>query len=306
MSELTEAPPPQADDWEDLLGLAALDALAPADREIVKTRLKTDEAARKTFAEYRQIAHLLVHTAPVLQAPSHLEEKLRQAVRADAAISANRARQVVSQPAPTLTKVASAAANGDTITSARRVTTPIPVIKSLPKTTNKPNPESGLLQFIKSFWLQPSRGLALASLLAVLAMGTVNYRLSQTIGLQQGELLLEQQRTALVNDILASPDLINVKIASADPASKASARLVCAPGKPGLFTVTGLPPTPPDRPYQLMLTRKENGVLDRVATFTVDGNGNASIVARAPIPWRQYTNALVTAADAAVILNGNF
>ncbi|MBU6359121.1 MAG: hypothetical protein WCL57_14905 [Chloroflexota bacterium] len=97
--------------------MAALDVLVSADRESVKTRLKTAKAACKTFAEYRKIVHLLVHTASILQASSHLEEKLRQMMRADAAISANCARQVVSQPASTLTKVASFAANGDTITS---------------------------------------------------------------------------------------------------------------------------------------------------------------------------------------------
>jgi hypothetical protein len=46
--------------------------------------------------------------------------------------------------------------------------------------------------------------------------------------------------------------------------------------------------------------------LDRVAAFAVDANSNASVVARALIPWRLYTNALVMAADTVVILNDNF
>lgn len=322
----TETPEPI---WAELLSLAALDALGPNEREQVKTHLKTDPEARQQFLEYRQIANALVHTAQPVQAPSHLEEKLRQAVRAEAATAANRARQAVTPSivspaaappkhtaAPASPKTAKAPSapstpssepsNGEGIATARRVTGHTPVIRSIPTANDKKNDNTGFLGFIQSFWLQPSRGLALASLLAVLAMGVMNYRLSQTIGLQQGELIIEQQKSALVSDILASTDLINVRIASADPNSKANARLVCAPGKPGVFTVTGLPPTPPDRPYQLMLTRKENGVLDRVATFTVDANGNATLTARAPIPWRQYTNVLVTAADAAVLLSGSF
>ncbi|MCW1969039.1 MAG: hypothetical protein KIH69_013090 [Anaerolineae bacterium] len=327
----TETPEPI---WAELLSLAALDALDPTEREQVKAHLMASPEARQQFVAYQHIANALVHTAPLVQAPSHLEEKLRLAVRAEAATAANRARQAVTPnpdtpvaevakaiaAAPLTAKVSAKApkapntpsasnsepSNGEGVATARRVTGHTPVIRSIPTSNEKKSNNGGFLSFIQSLWGQPSRGLALASLLAVLAMGAMNYRLSQTIGLQQGELLIEQQKSALVSDILTSTDLINVRIASADPNSKANARLVCAPGKPGVFTVTGLPATSPDRPYQLMLTRKENGVLDRVATFTVDANGNATLVARAPIPWRQYTNVLVTAADAAVLLNGSF
>jgi hypothetical protein len=320
----------QPEHWDDLLVIAALDGLTEDEMTQVREHLKADPSAAKKYAEYRNISHMLIHTTPIVSVPEHLEDRIRQAARENASHAS-----LLSQQAINTVQITDAVANADDAKIAdeafntnvdlevknavyrdvvglarQKIKSNMPENtwqKLASQTTKVRLPsDNKYTDFLRSLWLQPARGFALASIFAILALGMFNLRLSQSLSQQSGALVLEQQKLSTLNDILLSPNLITLPVISADPNSIATGRLVCAPNKPGIFTVTGLPKTTPDRPYQLMLTRKDTNVLDRVATFEVDAQGNASLVVRAPMPWRQYYNVFVAGADASLILTGDF
>ncbi len=66
----------------DLIPAYALDALDPEERAAVESQLDTDPEAQRLLAEYRQVAELLVYTAPARPAPPQLADDLRRRLAA--------------------------------------------------------------------------------------------------------------------------------------------------------------------------------------------------------------------------------
>ncbi len=133
------------------------------------------------------------------------------------------------------------------------------------------------LPWWQTLFNKPALGWAVAALALLLGLGGLNLNLLGRVNGQQAALAAAQARQATINDILTSPALINVALAG-----DVSGRLLCAPDKPGILSLSGLQP---GRRYEIQLTR--NSIAEPHGTFSAESDGSAQIIVDT-LPWQQY------------------
>ena len=155
---------------EELLSLAALDALTTEEEQELVTLLADDVSARQRLAEFRLVSEQLAQTIPIVQAPAHLTADLRAKL------------QATKSPAPAPAAPRPEPQRPAAARPARP--TPTPVATS---------PSPTFLDWLLGRGGQPRYGLAGLALLLLLGLG--NIILLQTVNRQSGVLANAQERS---------------------------------------------------------------------------------------------------------------
>jgi anti-sigma factor RsiW len=133
----------------------------------------------------------------------------------------------------------------------------------------------------------PGRSLVAALLVALIGW---NLALQQQVAALEGE--RDLQRSAVVT-LLGDGPLVRHHLTAGSGAPQATATLVLVPEQANAaLMVSGLPPLPANRVYQLWLVAK--GARISGGTFTVDSAGKGMLLLRAPLPMTSYDTAGVT------------
>ncbi|MBA3468844.1 MAG: anti-sigma factor [Herpetosiphonaceae bacterium] len=73
--------PANHEEWENLIAIAALEGLEPAESAALERHLATCADCRQALADYRHVAAQLDQMIPLVTAPAHLEQRLLGQIR---------------------------------------------------------------------------------------------------------------------------------------------------------------------------------------------------------------------------------
>jgi len=154
-------------------------------------------------------------------------------------------------------------------------------------------PRGMWLDLSRLVWGRAAAALAAASLLVALGTGLWAAFTQQQLARQLQAQSTTIQQLSRMLDLVASTDMMERPLYGTEAAPQARARLYLNPmGYEALLLVSGLPVQPAEKAYQLWLIRDDQR--SSGGLFTVDAQGRAQVLVRAPKKLLAFQMAGVT------------